>query len=819
MAGLIATKPRRVLTCDHCKNSVEPALEVRTDRGVYCCAGCRAVAETLSELGLDDYYSLRDESAPSPRIEARADPAAHAKYDEPTLFESITRLDPDGTRRVDLVVEGAHCAGCVWVLERLPNLVTTVASARLELPRGVLRLALHPETTGLSSVFEMLSRLGYNGHPLRGDAEARVRRREERGHWLRMGVAFTSFANAMLFAFALYGDHFQGMSPEWRATFRWLGFACAAISLAFPGRVFLAGAWTSVRSRRPHMDLPVALALSVGTLWGGVNCVRGVGEVYFESLTAVIFLLSIGRYLQFRQQRAAADSIELLYSMTPRLAHRVTNGMVATVPVDVLEPGDLVEVRPGETVPADGVLETGRSDFDNAFMTGESVPRPLMENDAVVAGAVNVSATVRIRVSNVGVDTRLGRLLSRMREEITARAAVVRLADRAAHRLISIVLVAALATFVWWSRVSFEIAAEHAIALLIVTCPCALGLATPLAIEVALGRAAARGILVKNGEVIETLSRRGTILLDKTGTVTSGVAVLLDFEGDEAALRDAALLERDLGHPYARALASAAGAVEGLVVDRRLVVGGGVVGLVENVPVAVGNRAFLEGLGIERDGSWREVEERMTSAGRSPVEIARAGRVVAACGFGDPPRPEARRTITALRELGFSIELLSGDHPAIVRSIARAIGIPEEFAEGSASPERKIERVAETRARGELVVMVGDGVNDAAALAKADVGIAQRGGAEASLEAADVYLSRGDLTSLIELIVGCRRTLSVVRGNLIASAAYNVIAGSLAITGVLHPWMAAVLMPLSSLTVVALSFRRRTFEPLVEPGP
>jgi len=818
MSALTTRLIRPAERCDHCQLECVPSETIRVGEQKFCCAGCRAVADTLRELGLDEFYALRDDSAQRAPASIVPDSRSYERYDDPEVVRDLERVDDDGVRHVDLMIEGAHCAGCVWVLEQLPRLLPMVASARLELPRGILRVSLRNGERALSKLFAMINRLGYTAHPLRGGDELSWRRAEERRHILRLGVAFACFANAMLFAFALYGDHFQGMSEEWRRNFRLLGFLCSVLALVLPGRVFLSGALASLRARRPHMDLPVAIALSIGTLWGGANSLRGVGEVYFESLTAVIFLLTIGRYLQFRQQRAAADSIELLYSMTPRLANRVESGVARVVPVDTLAQGDIVEVAPGETVPADGVIATGRSDFDDALMSGESTPKTLGVRDDVVAGSINISDTVRVRVVRTGADTRLGKLLSRMRSEITSRTAVVRLADRAAHRLVVGVLALSVLTFVWWSRVSFGVAAENAIALLIVTCPCALGLATPLAIEVALGLAARRGILVKNGDVIERLSRGGLVVFDKTGTLTSGIATLVEFNGDRTALDDAAALERGLAHPYARAVVGAASKDARTVSQRRCVTGGGVLGNVDGKSITVGNAGFLDSLGITRDRERVAVSSRFAEAGLAPVEIAVNHHVVATCGFGDPPRANASALVRSLRNLEFECSLLSGDDPRIAARVAASIGIGAEACEGGASPERKIAAIAEAKLRHELVVMVGDGVNDAAALAKADVGVALKGGAEASLEAADVYLARGDIADLEQLIVGCRRTMGVVRGNLIASLSYNLVAATLAVCGVLHPWMAAVLMPLSSLTVVALSFRRRTFDPVAEAG-
>ncbi len=843
LESTIAREPQgagmRDRRCDHCGNALrgpnDSTLSVFGEHGTYCCVGCRAVAETLRELGLDDYYRLRGETKTEPAVGVDRD---YAEFDEPTFFERYVRpaalalpstTEESGTscvepRRIELLVEGAHCAACIWVIEQLPRLLPGVLEARLELPRGVLRITFDGKRLALSELARMLARLGYPPHPLRGTDEQRLRKTEERAHLFRLGIAFTCFANAMLFAFALYGEYFEGMANEWKTTFRLLGFASALVALLFPGRVFLRGAISSLRAREPHMDLPVAIALSVGTVWGGVNAITGHGEVYFESLTAVIFLLSIGRYLQFRQQRSAADAIELLFTLTPRFANRIESGgeeKISRIPADALRIGDRVVVHSGETVPADGVIIDGESDFDLSLLTGESVPQRLVPGDDVPAGAINVTTMSQLVVRSIGSDTRLGKILSLMRHEASTRAPVVRLADRAAHRLVKLVLALAFLTFALWLRVSPGVAAEHAIALLIVTCPCALGLATPLAVEVALGRAARNKLLVKGGDVIERLGDRkagGIVLLDKTGTLTTGRATLLEFSGEPRDLLRVAALERGLSHPYAKAFFQAAedqasrGEPEPVVSACRSIPGGGVTGEVDGEVLFVGNKELLARHGIALDTSTRATEARFAASGLSPIFVARHDQVVAVAGFCDPPREDGARVVASLRERGFEVGLLSGDHATIARRIGAAVGIDPLRCEGGASPERKVAAVAEAAQRFGRVIMVGDGVNDAAALARADVGIALKGGAEASLEAADVYLARSDLQALVVLIDGCRRTLGVIRGNLLASLSYNAVAATLAIAGHIHPLAAAVLMPLSSLTVVAMSFRRRTFE-------
>lgn len=821
--ALIEPRPREfaseATTCDHCGNPLPERPFVGTRRNdsdardrLYCCAGCQGVAETIREFGLETYYELRERSD---RAQPRPTRRDYREFDDPAFLERYVQRDAEGVSHVELLLEDAHCFACVFILERLPRLVPCVLRATLDLPRRCLRIDYVAERGTLSDVARALDRLGYPPHPRRRDAERDVTRSEERTYLFRLGIAFVCFANAMLFAFALYGEAFQGMAKSWSTTFRLLGAAFAILALVFPGRVFLRGALASVRTGVPHMDLPVAIALTVGTTWGTLNAFTGRGEVYFESLTAVIFLLSLGRYLQFRQQRAAADAVDLLYSLTPRGARKLENGVERSVPAESIAVGDRVAILPGEAVPADGTIVAGASEFDVALLTGESVPRAFAVGDSIAAGVTNLATRVEVEVTAVGDDTQIGRLFARMRREAVSKTPIVRAADRAAHRLVKVALALALLTFALHARESLTIAAEHAIALLIVTCPCALGLATPLAVEAALGRAAASGILVRGGDVLERMGR-GIFLFDKTGTLTLGRPRLVEVMGDRSMLRHVAALEREQPHPYARALLDYVAAnerhVEFEASDCRAIVGGGVRGVVDGMDWIVGSERLISESGIEIEGAPRRWREEIVERGASPVFVARDGVVVAVLGFGDPVRDDAAATIEGLRARGFELGLVSGDDESIVRAVGRRLGLAAEACVGAATPDRKVEVVHAATRRYGRAFMVGDGVNDAAALAAADVGIAIRGGAEASMQAADVYLARGRLTDILALATGSDRTVRVIRRNLIVSLGYNLIAAALAATGRIEPWMAAILMPLSSLTVVALSIRSKTFE-------
>lgn len=795
------------LQCAHCGLEASGG-DARTQAGVtYCCVGCETAASIIRQSGLGGFYALPERRATRVRASGRS----YAEFDHAAFVAAHVRQATDQLSEVTFYLEGVHCASCVWLVERVPMIVPGTVRAELDVTRGVARLAWDPSQVALSAVAQALDQLGYPPHPFRGLRADEVRKAEERRMLTRIGVAAAIAGNVMTIALALYGGVFSGMEREFERYFRWLSFVLVTPAILWPGRVFFTSAWQSLKNKRLHMDVPIALALAVGYVQGAVNTLRDGGPIYFDAVGTLIFLLLVGRYLQHRAQRGAADSAALLGAMAPVTARLVDGETVKEVPTEAILPGMLLEVRPGDTLAADGVVERGGSALDLALLTGESRPVSIHEGEKVFAGTVNLSAPLRVRVEEAGITSRLGRLLRDVEDGARERPPVVLLADRIAGHFIAVILVLALVTAgLWWTTDAY-FAIDSAIALLVVTCPCALAIATPLAFTVAVGRAATRGILIKGAHSLETLTGRGTIFVDKTGTLTEGRMSLETYDGP-GDLRAAVLaLEKTSRHPVASAFAAAwcdlpalepdgveetlGAGLEGVVAGQRLVIGR---------PEWVLSRATVVSEAIR---SLPPLEARL-----SPVLIALDGIVVARAGFGDPLRPGAERLIGELAAAGWEVRLLSGDAPSVVLAVAQTLGIPAAHAEGGASPERKRAAVAGARERG-AVIMVGDGVNDAAAIAAATVGIAVRGGAEASMAAADVYLARGGVEALPELMAGARRTSNVIHRNMLVALGYNAIGVTMAMMGIIDPLFAAVLMPLGSVTVILATWRARTFTP------
>ncbi|MGE0441868.1 MAG: heavy metal translocating P-type ATPase [Gemmatimonadales bacterium] len=788
--------------CAHCGLSV-PAGECDPDATrQFCCPGCRTAWQLIHEFGLESFYQTDERRQAAVQSSGRD----FAEFDHPAFERLYLTRTRDGLAEVELYLDGVHCASCVWLVERVPLAVPGAVAAELNVPRSLARIRWDPERTRLSAIARFLDRLGYQAHPFRGGRAEALRRAETRAMLVRIGVAGALAINVMTVAIALYAGWFGAMEASYVRYFRWVSLALTIPAVLGPGRVFFKSAWGAVAARRLHMDVPVALALGAGLLRGGYNTVTDSGPIYFDGVVTLIFLLLVGRFLQQRAQRAAADSAELLHSLTPATARLAADGGETLVPVEALEPGAEVVVRAGETVPVDGAVTDGRSALDLALLTGESRPVSVGPGDRVYAGTINQSAALRIRISEAGESTRLGRILAELEAGMRRRAPVVQTADRVAGWFVAAVLVLAAATWLVWRGTNPDLAVDNAIALLVVTCPCALALATPLAMTVAVGRAARQGILIRGADALEQLARPARLFLDKTGTLTEGRLELLHWEG-AARLRPIIKGgERHSHHPIARSFDRAWPEVAAAPVDAaRQTLGGGLEWEHGNTGYRIGSPAFVMATAADPDGLAERIPAHLT-----PVLAAEAGRVVAAAGFGDPIRPDSAAAVAALSARGFTVGVLSGDAPAAVLATATAAGIETGAVQGGMTPEGKMAAVRAALAAGP-VVMVGDGVNDAPAMGTASVGVGVKGGAEACLATADVFLARPGLGPLVDLVDGARAAMRVIRTNIAISIGYNVVGAGLAIGGLINPLVAAVLMPASSLTVILLSWRSRTF--------
>ncbi|MEP6834901.1 MAG: heavy metal translocating P-type ATPase [Gemmatimonas sp.] len=798
------------LLCAHCTQAVPPGYADTNANPAFCCAGCQTAYAILHEHGLARYYDFAERETTPVRASGRS----FAEFDHPGFAEKYVQMQTGGLARTELYLEGVHCASCVWLIERVPLLINGVVRVELDVRRSRAAVEWTVGDTTLSAIARTLDQLGYAPHPFRGVTRDAMRVKEDRGMLTRIGIAGAIAINIMLAALALYSGEANHMDASMTQFFRWVSFALILPAFIWPGRVFFSGAVAALRTRSLHMDLPIALALAAGLVRGAINTITGIGPIYFDGLAILIFALLAGRYLQLRGQRFATDSSDAMKSIAPTSARVIADALhplgFQDLPIEALLPEMIVEVRAGETFPADGIVVRGTSSINTAILTGESRLSASKVGDKVFAGTLNVAAPLHLRVERAGEETRIAQLLQQGEASARRRAPVVVLANRLAGVFVAIVVVAAIVTYVVKLQLNTAHALDDAIALLIVTCPCALALATPLTIATAVGRAANRGILIKGGDALELLATPQTLVLDKTGTITEGHTTLVSWSGPDWVKPLVLALEQGSSHPLAdgfrRAWSDVAPAA---VIECRHVMGGGIEGVVDGHDVVVGSPRFVRAhsSSAERTSASALVE---LEPALTPVHVAVDGLVVALAGMGDRVREDVGASLATLRAAGWRTVLLSGDANAVVHSVGLALGFDESEIVGEASPENKLAYVEQLQRSGR-VVMVGDGVNDAAAIAAADVGIGVHGGAEACLGIADVYLTRPGLTPLVELTDAAHRTIRVIRRNIAFSIVYNVLGASLAIGGLLTPLVAAILMPASSLTVVFGAWHGFTF--------
>ena len=708
--------------------------------------------------------------------------------------------------RFELPVEGMTCASCASRLQRVLHKVDGIVAADVNYATGRAALAVEPGRLDRAVVVGAVERAGF-GVPEDLDledpaAEAAAWRAREQAELasLRRDLVWSASLTAPVF---VLGMGFMDWAPG-----HWISAVLATPVVFVLGRRFWVDALKQLRLGTANMNSLVAggtgaaWALSVAGL-----VALGPGAIYFESAAVIVTLILLGRWLEARAKGDAAEAIRRLADLTPATARVVRDGQVVQIRARDLLTGDLVLVETGGAVPADGVVESGTSATDESMLTGESRPVPKGPGDTVLAGTVNGDGALRVRVLHTGRGTALAAILERLRQAQAQKAPVQRLVDRVAGVFVPAVIVLAALTFLgwWWTGAGVVTAAVNAVSVLVIACPCALGLATPTAILVGTGLGAERGLLVQGAEALERLAHVDHVVVDKTGTLTRGAFTVQSVEGPDGLLDLAAAVETGSEHPLAVGMLAAAGPVAAAV-DVRAVPGRGVQGRVGDRSVAVGTRAYLAELGVD-SGVWDEAVASAEADGGTVVRVAVDGVAAGIIALADTLRPEAAAAVASLQASGVGVTLLTGDSPPAAQAVAGAVGIID--VRSRVLPGDKADAVAALQAAGRVVAMIGDGVNDAPALAQADVGVAMGSGTAVARQAAALTLVRSDLGLLQEAIGVSRATLRTIRQNLGWAFGYNVVAIPLAMAGLLTPMIAGAAMALSSVSVVTNSLRLR----------
>jgi P-type Cu2+ transporter len=806
--------------CSHCGL---PVSAMPSGETVFCCTGCMGAYALIHDLGLENYYDLKSTMSSTSSESVREQSTRSHVLEDLDAAGVPVRTMADGRCAVRLAVDGIHCAACTWLIERVQPTIPGLISAQVRMSDQTVELVYDPTQTQPVIVSRKLAKLGYSLAPWSVDSEDdQGFQQQQREHLSGIALAVFFAANAMWIGIALYAGEATGMTAGHETFLRWVGTLLAVLAVVFPGRIFLHTAWHAIQTRTPHIDIPIALSLLIGMVGSVVGVVRGVGHIYFDSLASLILLLRIGRFIQFRVQYRTSLSLSRLLRWNTVTATRIEpDGTRKTVPTNRLMPGQRLEVGPGETIPADGVVIAGRSSIDTSLVNGESNPIVVGAGESVEAGTTNISSRIEFEVTAAGENSRVGRLMELVRRASAQRTPAVLSADKVGKWFVLAVLSLAVGNWlVWMNLANAAIATQHTMALLTIACPCALALAAPLVITIALGSAARRNIWIRDGNCLERLAIPGIIWLDKTGTLTSGRMRVLAWHGNDDRLEYAVAMERNHRHPISDAICEFAAerGIDASLVDVEDLVhspGRGAKGRVNGYVVSIGTEAWLREQGTEVTSRWLKLQAEAFQHGRSVAWLSVAGELCGMFETGDPLRGDAIETLRAISKKGWRLGILSGDRQEVVDGLALFLqdsGVPIEEALGQQSPENKLEVISKAKAdRDHPIVMVGDGVNDAAALAMSDVGIAIRGGSGQSLVAAPIFLANNRLSSVLELLDASTSVVRGIRRCFAASLIYNTVTITLAMLGWIHPLIAAVFMPISGLTVLTMAMTTNAF--------
>jgi len=777
--------------CFHCSEPLPPAPAAAVVDGEarrFCCDGCAAAGQWIRDANLVDYYRLRSAPAGRAAVDLEAQLSAFDRDD----VQSGHVRDVEGGREITVLTDGMRCAACAWLIDRAVAREPGVAEVVANAVTGRVRITWDPARTTLSAPLRRLAALGYVPYLATGTDRERERRVQRNRDLVRIGIAGLASIQAMMFAEALYLDIYQQMPVPTRDFLRWITFLVSTPVVFWCGWPFIGGMLRELRNRHLGMDTLIASSTLLAYFASVYETVRGGAHVWYDAAVMFVFLLLGARMLEQRARRIAVAQVDTLARARPALATRERpDGSREVVPTATLAAGDIACVAAGDTVPADGVLLDAPARFEEALLTGEAHPVMHQPGDTIYAGTVCREAPARIRVERVGAGTRLSELETLVDRAQSHRPKAAQLADAVSGRFVAGILVAAVLVYIGWRLYDPSRALEVTIALLVISCPCALSLAVPTAITVAHGTLAKLGVLANNGDALGALATATDIVFDKTGTLGTGQPSLARVEAFggrdvEDVLAIASALERDCLHPIARAFAAHDAGLPVESVEEHP--GRGVSGSVDGRHWRLGRAGFAAD---RTDDGALWLGDGRDAVARFMLE--------------EPARADAADAIARLRDQGLDVHLSSGDAAAPVTAFADQLGI--ERAASRQSPEDKLGSVRALQADGRVVAMVGDGLNDAPVLAGADVSIAIGSGAALAHRAASLVLTAPSLLRIPAAVALARRTRAIVRQNLAWALGYNIIAIPLAAAGMVTPWVAALGMALSSLIVTVNALR------------
>ncbi|AVF95177.1 ATPase P [Vibrio diabolicus] len=779
-------------SCYHCGEDVPANTDFKVDilgeSRKMCCPGCETVAQTIVDSGLVSYYQYR--TAPAEKADLVPEQLqALIHYDNEDVQSEFVR-NRENVSEVTLSLEGVSCAACAWLIEKQVSNTAGLVSIRVNTTTNRALLAWDKTQVRLSELLSVIHKLGYKAAPFEADKQEASYHRMMKQYLYRLGIAGLATMQVMMLAVALYLEVFGDLEPEFKNYFRWVSLIFATPVLLYSALPFYLNAWRSIKGRTLGMDVPVSIALIFAYVASLIATVTEQGEVFFESISMFTFFLLVGRFLEMRARRKAAAASGNLLKLIPAIATTLDGEQI---PVKTLKVGDRIRVLPGEHIPADGKVISGRIHIDESMLTGESVHVVKREGDAVYAGTLNGDESFELEVMSSKADSMISNIVRLQDEAQHSKPKIAEIADVVARYFVGAILIISAGTWLYWHQTKPDDAFWIMLSVLVATCPCALSLATPTALTCATSRMGNFGILLRKGHVFETLCKINHLVVDKTGTLTKGdieicdTKVLSDLPKEDC-LSLAAALEAHANHPIARSFASYAND-DFVVYEVQNVIGSGIEGTWNGKIVKIGSAVFVQG---------KESDESHA------VYLSVDGEHVASFYYRDPIRKESNAFVQRFADAGIKTTLLTGDSLSNARPVANEIGIDHVVA--SAKPEDKLAYLKSLDSS-DITMMVGDGINDAPTLAGAHLSVAMGGGTDVAKASADMTLLGDNLEKLLEARLLALRTRKIIRENLAWSLGYNLLILPLAVAGLVAPYIAVVGMSASSIIVVSNSLR------------
>jgi Cu+-exporting ATPase len=766
----------------------------------FCCKGCQGVYHLLNSEGLGTFYDKLGDTKLQPATQISEE---LGKFDLEGFKNKYIKTDGEGLAEIHLIIEGIHCSACVWLNEKVLHKTDGVLEASINYTNNKAKVVWDPEEVKLSKIIETIRSIGYNAYPYDPSLQEERATKTRKDYYSRILVAVFGTMNIMWLAIAHYAGYFTGMEQRFKDILNVAEFILATPVLFYSGWIFFRGAYYGFKNRIVNMDTLVASGALSAYIYSIYAMVTQKGEVYFDSVVMIITFVLVGKYLEVLSKKHAVDTLDGLMGSTPTEVTTLKEGIKSLVSIEHIQIGDIIELKPGEKVVIDGIVTSGEGSFDESSLTGENEPLYKQNSDAILSGSICLDSVIHYRASKDVSTSLLTSIVNLLEESISKKPHIEQLANTISGYFSNIILLIALLTLAGWYfwNGSFETALIVAISVIVIACPCALGLATPMATLVGISIAAKRGILFKEATFLETMAKSKVLALDKTGTITEGKPSVVKaelFEDFDPSLLLA--LVSTSNHPVSKGIASylkeKSDPEEHFTLENiKSIEAKGIKASYKGKNLLGGNVDLLRTEGFEID----------EKSGNSLFFFAADNKLMARFELTDTIREGAKEAIEQIEALGIKVVMLTGDHEQSAYKVADKVGIKEVHAK--LLPQDKAALIDEFQSKGEVVVMVGDGINDAIALAQSNIAIAMGRGADVAISVSDVVLLDEKPQSILEAYKISQRTFRAVKENLGFSLLYNTVAVPLAVAGFVNPLIAALSMSLSSLVVVGNSMR------------